>query len=233
MGRDPNEGGQSANTSRVLMTGAESPICAEAARQLERAGCIVVKVSQRGAANQDIEVDFSDDSALDLAISRVDGEFDGVVLSHSLVEAGSIDEISSRHFRRILDYNVISYFVVLRALSPKLRRGGSVVVVSSTAALDHSAIFGCHYTTSKYALHGMVRHLAFEFAEREIRVNAICPGFVEGCGLPKDTRDVAEDLIPMRRKAKLSEISDVISFLLGSGSSYVTGTFIPVSGGFK
>jgi NAD(P)-dependent dehydrogenase (short-subunit alcohol dehydrogenase family) len=229
----PNEKGKSGIPSRVLITGVDGPICAEAARQLERTGYAVVRVSQRGLGSEGIVVDFDDDNTLDQTMSQIDGELDGIVLGHSLAEKGNIGDITNQDFRRVLDYNLISYMVVLRALSSKLRRGGSIVIVSSTAALDRSVAFGCHYTMTKYALHGMVRHLAFEFGDREIRVNAACPGWVEGWGMPKEIEDAAKAEIPLRRIAKLSEISDVISFLIGPGSSYVTGTFIPVSGGFK
>jgi NAD(P)-dependent dehydrogenase (short-subunit alcohol dehydrogenase family) len=209
---------------RILLTGASNPIGADAARHLERRGCSLTKV----------EADFGDEVALERAIFQVDGELDGAVLGHGVAETGTIEEISSRDFRHTLNHNLISHMIILRAISPRLKRSASVVVVSSTAALDHSVAMGCHYTASKYALNGMVRHLAFEFAERQIRINAVCPGWIEGWGPPKDVEEAAAVAgLPMKRMAKLSEISEVITFLIGPGSTYITGTAIPVSGGFK
>jgi 3alpha(or 20beta)-hydroxysteroid dehydrogenase len=136
-----------------------------------------------------------------------------------------------------MDANVNSVYTILHSVAGKLRTGSSVVLISSTAGLDHSPVGGPHYTASKWALNGLVRHLVDEFGTRGIRINSVCPGFVDNpMGRAYLTAEQIEDaikVIPMRRAGRPAEIAAVVDFLLGEDASYISGALIPVSGGFQ
>jgi NAD(P)-dependent dehydrogenase (short-subunit alcohol dehydrogenase family) len=119
----------------------------------------------------------------------------------------------------------------------QVAEGSSIVAVSSTAAFDHSPVGGPHYTSGKWGVNGMVRHLAFDLGKRGIRINSVCPGLVEspmGHALLTDEQYQASlSEIPLGRPADASEIADVVQFLLSPASSYMTGALIPASRGYR
>ena len=116
-------------------------------------------------------------------------------------------------------------------------RGGSIVSTASAAGLI--GIPGaCGYNASKHGVVGLTKTVALEYASRNIRVNAVCPGFIETPMLNRVTDasvKIREQLIngvPMRRVAQPSEIGDAVAWLMSARSSYVTGVALPVDGGW-
>ena len=85
---------------------------------------------------------------------------------------------------------------------------------------------------------GLTKTVALEYASRNIRVNAVCPGFIETPMLNRVTdasvkiRDQLINGVPMRRVAQPSEIGDAVAWLMSARSSYVTGVALPVDGGW-
>jgi 3-oxoacyl-[acyl-carrier protein] reductase len=222
---------------RILVTGVGGSIGSAIIRRLEQQGHELRKLSQAGLASEGTIVEFRDDAALDRAVAGFAGEFDGVVLAHGISQIGKIHDLSIADLRKVIDVNLTSLFVILRAASRKLKPGASVVIISSTASLDHSPVAGTHYTASKYGVNGLVRHLAFEWGPRNIRINAVCPGYVgnpTGHSLrPPEVMRKALEKIPLRREATSEDVANMVSFLLSPQASYVTGAFVPVSGGFQ
>jgi len=92
------------------------------------------------------------------------------------------------------------------------------------------------YTTTKAALNGLTRALAVELGPRNVLVNAVCPGFVDTeLTRRNNTATQIEALcesIPLRRLASVEEIARLVYFLGSEQNSYITGTTIPVDGGF-
>jgi len=109
------------------------------------------------------------------------------------------------------------------------------VNLSSVVALVGSA-GQANYAASKGGLIGFTKSLARELASRNIRVNAIAPGFIETemtLSLPEEVRKGYAERIPLGRMGKPSDIAEVTAFLLGDASSYVNGIVIPVDGGLS
>ncbi|MGE3392347.1 MAG: SDR family NAD(P)-dependent oxidoreductase, partial [Gammaproteobacteria bacterium] len=94
------------------------------------------------------------------------------------------------------------------------------------------------YNSAKHGVVGMTKTIALEYAARNIRVNAVCPGFIETPMLNRVTDasvKIREQLIravPMKRVAGASEIGDAVAWLLSDRASYVTGIALPVDGGW-
>ena len=94
------------------------------------------------------------------------------------------------------------------------------------------------YNAAKHGVVGLTKTVALEYAARNIRVNAVCPGFIETPMLSRVTEasvKIREQMIgatPMRRVAQPAEIGDAVAWLLSPRSSYVTGVALPVDGGW-
>jgi NAD(P)-dependent dehydrogenase (short-subunit alcohol dehydrogenase family) len=219
----------------VLFTGVDGSIGMAIAARLREAGARISALSHV-PAEAATTVNFSDDDALVAAVNAVD-ELDNVVLSHGLLEQGPWHAVSPKAWRNMLDVNLNSVYTILVTALPKMRRGGSIVVVSSTAALDHSPVGGPHYTTGKWGLNGLVRHLADDLGPDGIRINSIMPGLVDnpmGHAFLEEAEYLAAlRAIPLRRAAEPDEIAKVAMFLLSDAASYVTGANVPVSGGYR
>jgi 3alpha(or 20beta)-hydroxysteroid dehydrogenase len=219
--------------ARILLTGAGGSIGEAAKARLAEAGC-EVRVLTHLPQQEGLLADFADDASLAQAVASV-GAIDHVVLTHGILEQGPLENVSPSAWRRLMDINLNSIYAIVHAAVNQMAAGGSIVVVSSTAALDRSPGGGPHYTASKWGMNGLVRHLSLELGARGIRINGVMPCLVDnpmGRAFMTDEEYrywVAQ--VPLGRAAEPDEIAKVVMFLVSDAASYVTGANIPVSGG--
>ncbi len=112
--------------------------------------------------------------------------------------------------------------------------GGSIVNVSSVAGL--TAHFGVAYTTSKWGLRGLSKVASLELGPRGIRVNTICPGYIETpmtASASPAFRHANIMETPLGRTGTADEVAPLVVYLISDESSYVSGTEIPVDGGLS
>lgn len=219
--------------ARVLLTGVGGSIGEASRKRLLEANAEVLTLTH--LPDQDgVQVDFADDAALAAAVTAM-GPLDHVVLTHGLLESGQMDTVSPASWRRLMDVNLNSIYAIIHAAGAGMTKGGSIVVTSSTAALDRSPGGGPHYTVSKWGLNGLVRHLSIELGQRGIRINGVMPCLVDnamGRALLTDEEFLYwERKVPLGRASSPDEIAKVVMFLISDAASYVTGANIPVTGG--
>ncbi len=115
--------------------------------------------------------------------------------------------------------------------------GGSIVNMSSVAGLVGFSELPA-YSASKHGVLGLTKTAALEFAEKGIRVNAVCPGVIQTemiyriTGGKEENKDVVRGYAPMGRMGKPDEIASAVIWLLSDGSSFATGESLAVDGGF-
>lgn len=220
---------------RVLLTGGGGDIGAATAALLRADGLEVCRLSHQPGTGADIVADFADDDALEDAVRGIAEPIDGVVLCHGVVESGSLASLDAQAWRRVMDVNLNSVYTILHALSPRIADIRSIVVVASTAGLDRSRRSGPHYTVSKAAVIGLVRHLARDLGPLGVRINAVCPGHIRGRMADSVNTPATEaagvSQIPLGRAGEPHEVATVIRYLLSARSSYVTGAVLSVAGG--
>ena len=147
-------------------------------------------------------------------------------------------ELDPADFLRIMNINATGVFLGMRAVLPDMLRtgGGSIVNISSTAGFSHTKYTGnMAYTGSKFAVRGMTRAAAVEYAGRNIRVNSVHPGGVMtpmvANNLPDEAKSAILAEIPMGRLGEPAEISRLVLFLASDDASYITGSAMLADGG--
>lgn len=162
---------------------------------------------------------------------------DGLPLQGLINNAGitgpraPVTQTTLENWQRVMDTNLTGSFLGIRAMAPLMQRGGAIVNVSSTVGM--TGYFSAAYSCSKWALRGLTRSAAMELGPRGIRVNCICPGVVD-TEMVRNYPALVETLkgiIALEHMAQPEQLADVMFFLLGPQSSYITGADLAVDGG--
>ena len=151
-----------------------------------------------------------------------------------------LDEMSLQRLTRLFDINILGSFLCAREAVKRMSTlrgggGGSIVNLSSAAAVLGAPALGVEYAASKGAVDVLTIGLAREVAAEGIRVNAVRPGIIDteihdSSGIPGRVQKMRE-VIPMKREGKAEEVADAIMWLISDQASYVTGSIVPVAGG--
>ena len=144
---------------------------------------------------------------------------------------------SEKMIDAMVDINLKGIFRVTQHALPLLGKGGTIINISSVAARVGNKSGRSLYGATKAAIDALTRSWALELAPREIRVNAVAPGYVEtdmtaGFFSDRQIRKSAVERSPFGRLGKAEEIADVVLFLCSPAAQWITGQSINVSGGF-
>lgn len=235
-----------------LVTGAGSGIGKATARRFGARGDRVVCVDLDGdravrtasgiESALPVAADVSDEAQCDAMVAAAldrFGRLDAVVASAGIEEAGDTLEFHADIFRRIVDVNLTGSFLTVQRAARVMKdqnSGGAVVLlgsINSRVALPGAAA----YIASKGGVLMLGRALALDLAPHGIRVNMIGPGVVN---TPMSAASLADPVqreiymkrIPLGRPAEPGEIAEAAAFLTSDASSYMTGAFVPVDGGW-
>jgi meso-butanediol dehydrogenase / (S,S)-butanediol dehydrogenase / diacetyl reductase len=213
--------------------------------RIEEGQVVADECSALGGQSRAYEADVSDDAQVTQVVDQIVRDFGGIDILHSnagRLRAGTVGETSLEEWNRTLAVNVTSMFLVVRAVSPIMQsRGGGAIVTTGSI----SGMFGepalAAYTASKAAVVNLTRSLAIDFASLGIRVNCVCPGWVDtGFNNPQfdhdgltddDIATLIERTVPMGRQGLPEEMAAAIAFMASEDASYITGQTLLVDGG--
>ncbi|QWG16421.1 SDR family oxidoreductase [Bradyrhizobium sediminis] len=166
---------------------------------------------------------------------RTMGGLDGMVLNVGTFGKTGLDGVSAEEWNKIYDVNVRGPMLACREALPKFENGGSIVFISSIAALRAGSQMPV-YDSSKAALGGLMRNIAHVGARRGIRVNLVYPGLVDtpngrtaGAGRPSR----GKGHVPFGRQATAWEVAYAVLFFMSEESVYVTAQTLAVDSGLS
>ncbi|NVJ89284.1 MAG: SDR family oxidoreductase [Flavobacteriaceae bacterium] len=240
----------------VIVTGAGSGIGRATAKHFAKFGAIVVVSDINLEKAQKVTDEIVTNFGKALPISADVSDFEDVehLIEHTVAVYGKLDVIVNNagigpnllptHESDLKDWeNVIAvnqtgvYYCMKVALNQFLEQGyGNIVNVASLAGLKASPN-NISYSASKFAVVGMTKSAAMEYAKKNIRINAVCPGYTESALLKKlinakpEMDAILKSIIPMNRYGKANEIADAIVWLASDNTKFITGQTITLDGG--
>lgn len=149
-------------------------------------------------------------------------------------------EYSLEVWNQVMAVNLTGMFLCMKyEIAEMLKRGsGSIVNMAAVASQKASPVIGVAYITSKHGVVGLTQTGAIEYADKGIRVNAVCPGIIRTPLSDRtllsneEMRKRAQSLHPIGRIGEPEEVSNLVLWLCSDEASFVTGAVIPVDGGF-
>jgi 3alpha(or 20beta)-hydroxysteroid dehydrogenase len=160
------------------------------------------------------------------------GRLDGLVNNAGIALRTRLLELTREEAERVFEVNVLGALFGIQALVPLMGRGDSIVNISSVAGLI--GYHGTGYAVSKWALRGLSRSASMTLGPRGIRVNTICPGFIETpmtASAPEAFRTANIAAAPLGRTGMPDDVAGLVVFLISDESSFMTGAEITVDGG--
>ncbi len=163
------------------------------------------------------------------------GSLDVLVNNAGITKDNLAVRMSEEDWRAVIDVNLTGTFFMSKAALKVMfkKRTGNVVNISSVVGEMGNA-GQANYVASKAGIIGLTKTFAKEFGSRNIRVNAVAPGFVRTAmtdALPQDVKEKALENVPLKRFAETQDIAKAVLFLASEDASYITGHILSVNGG--
>jgi 3-oxoacyl-[acyl-carrier protein] reductase len=243
----------------IIVTGAASGIGAATARVFAGADYRVAAVDRDGpgaravaaelADGFAIEADHTDSAACEAVVAEVLarlGRIDALYNNAGIGQTGPIGEMVDATLDELLQVNIAGPYRMTRAALPALlaaaaeRPTGAVLLFTASGLGLHGRANAAAYAATKHGIVGMMRSLALELGPSNIRVNALCPGFVDtpliraatgGWGTPDVVQATFAQSAPLKRLASAEDVARAALFLASDAATTLQGIALPVDGG--
>ena len=165
------------------------------------------------------------------------GKVDILVNNAGITDDAAVKRMTEEQFDRVMHTNLGSVFCMTKAIQPSMWRQGHGSIVNIGSVVGIAGNYNqANYAASKAGIIGFSKSCAKEFAARNIRVNVVCPGFIETemtAEVPKELMDTWCSRIPMRRPGTAEEVAHACVFLASDMCPYITSHVMPICGGME
>jgi NAD(P)-dependent dehydrogenase (short-subunit alcohol dehydrogenase family) len=243
----------------VIVTGASSGLGEQLARALADAGAVPVLAARRAERLEALRAvipgadtvtcDVTEEADRQLLVDAVmerHGRIDALINNAGAGATGPALRTPAEEFARVVDLNLTAPYALSRLAAQHMRNGNDNGDASARSIVNIASVMGLRsigeipdaaYVASKAGIIGLTRELASQWGRYGIRVNAVAPGFFASemtAGLGDDPERFPDFLLsrtPLGRGGRAGELDEAVLFLLGQGSSFVTGHVLSVDGG--
>ncbi|SFC57530.1 3-oxoacyl-[acyl-carrier protein] reductase [Alkalibacterium subtropicum] len=205
-------------------------------RDAEDGDRIVKAIKDKGQEAIFVKADVTDASEVKQVVDTAIETFDHIDILYN--GAGIHDkyksavEVEEEEYEKLMAVNVKGPYLASRAVIPHfLERGGGTIVNVGSQATHVAGPGGSAYVTSKHAIEGFTKQLAYDFGEKGIKANLIAPGFVD-TPMTEGIEDERLNDIPAKRAGKPEEVAALAVFLASEDSSYMHGSTVTMDGGW-
>lgn len=235
----------------ALVTGVSKGIGREIAKALSAEGYNLYGVYKWSEAYQDekelaesliseipnltlLPTDLVSKSNIDEIVKKLEGvRLDVIINDAGEMMPNTLENFNYDDFMRVINVNMIAPLLIVQGLLANLNEGASVVNISSTDAF-YAGYDTFPYAMSKAGLNNITKSLAAILAPKNVRVNAIAPGWVDtDMGQSAGIDDLSHDQTPLGRNGRPQEIANVVKFLVSEEASFMTGSIVTVDGGYS
>ena len=218
--------------AKVVLADRNAPLAEEGARAIRRDGgtaaSIVTNVSDFAACEAMVAFAVETYGALDIA-------FNNAGIPSAI--GGSFEDFTVENWDSLIANNLNSVFYSMKAEVPALKAYGGTAIVNTASVASLVAAPGmAAYVASKHGVGGLTKAAALDLIDHGIRVNAICPGFVDtpmlgGAIATLESRAAISAMAPIGRIATADEVAQTVLFLASDAASYLVGVLLSVDGG--
>ncbi|CQR49739.1 SDR family oxidoreductase [Haloferax massiliensis] len=203
----------------------------------------VARIEEAGGTATFVETDVTDGDAVAAMVETAVSEYGRLDFACNNAGVGGAQkpaaDLSFDEWQQVIDVNLNGVWRSMRHEIPAMLDGDGGVVVNMASILGKVGFANAsHYVAAKHGVLGLTKTAAIEYAEQGVRVNAVCPGFVdtpllgEGGLDDPEARKGIESLHPMNRLGDVDEIASAVVWLCSDGASFTTGEALTVDGGY-
>ena len=165
------------------------------------------------------------------------GRVDILINNAGITNDAAVKRMTEEQFDHVVGVNLKSVFCMTKAIQPSMWKQGAGSIVNIGSVVGIAGNYNqANYAASKAGIIGFSKSCAKEFAARNIRVNVVCPGFIETemtANVPKELMDTWCSRIPMKRPGTADEVAQACVFLASDMCPYITSVVLPICGGME
>lgn len=200
----------------------------------------VKKIVDAGGHAEGYVLNVTDRPSIDLVVAALiarHGRIDVLINNAGITKDARLVNMTEQQFDAVIDVNLKGVFNCTQAVVPHMLKAGKGSIVSASSVVGLYGNFGqTNYAATKFGVIGMTMTWARELGPKGIRVNAVCPGFVETgilATIPEDVLKGMQERSWLRRLGQPEELANVYAFLASDESSYINGIALEASGGIS
>ena len=204
----------------------------------EKANEVVEKIKNHGSKAHKLKFDVADEESVNNSISQITkeiGSIDILINNAGITRDGLLMRMKSSQWEEVIDTNLKGVYLCTKYVSKFMlkKRSGKIINITSIVGIIGNP-GQANYSAAKAGVIGFTKTCAKEFASRDIKVNAVAPGFIETEMTKGLNNEEILKLIPLRQLGKTDQIANLVNFLVSSAAGeYITGQTISIDGGMN